>query len=227
VLKMLLDFDCDAVLFDLDGVLVDSAQVIRHHWELFAGRHQLDVQEVMRYAPGRRSAETIRLAAPHLDADIEAAELEAAEAYDTNGLAAIEGAVDLVQSIPGGGWAVATSGPKPMALTRLNYCGLPLPPVLVTADDVTQGKPDPEPYLLAARRLGALPERCLVIEDAPAGVQAGRAAGMRVIAVASTHPADELSAATVIISQLLDITILPQLNGHPRSFTVRVKRLEP
>ncbi len=227
---MLLDLECDAVLFDLDGVLVDSAQVILHHWELWANKHRLDLREVMRFAPGRRSIETIRLVAPHLDAETESAELEAEETYDTTGLSVMDGAIPLVQSIPAGGWAVATSGPRPMALTRLTRTGIPLPPVLVTANDVKNGKPDPEPYRLAAQRLGVLPERCIVVEDAPAGIQAGRAAGMRVVAVASTHSPAELRAASVIARRLLDLKILPRHNGHQENgtgrFTLRVKTLE-
>jgi sugar-phosphatase len=109
-------------------------------------------------------------------------------------LAAIEGAVELLKTLPQGAWAVATSGPKAGAVERLRRAGLPIPPVLVGAEDVIHGKPSPDVYLEAARRLGIAPADCVVVEDAPAGIKAGRAAGMRVIALTTTHPLEELSA---------------------------------
>ena len=145
--------------------------------------------------------------APYLDAEAEAARLAAEEARETNGLVRIEGAIQLVRSLPEGRWAVATSGTREIAATRLAYAGLPMPAVLVTADDVERGKPDPEAYMLAAERLGMPPERCIVIEDAPTGIAAALAAGMRVVAVATTFPRDELGEATVVVRRLSDIRV--------------------
>jgi mannitol-1-/sugar-/sorbitol-6-phosphatase len=124
----------------------------------------------------------------------------------------IAGARALMEALPVGRWAIATSGGTAMATNRLACTGLPVLPVLITADDVSRGKPDPEPYLLAAKGLGFAPSACVVIEDAPAGIQADRAAGMRVIAVATTHGPEELVEADIIIERLLDLQLL---TGQP------------
>jgi len=207
---------CDAVIFDLDGVLVDSMVVIERHWRQWAIQHNFDAAEIMRVAHGRRTVETIRLVAPHLDAEVEAARFEAGEAFDTDGLVRIDGAARLVRSLPRSSWAVATSGTRDVAMTRLRHTGLPMPTVLVTADDVKRGKPDPEAYLLASERLGVAPEGCVVVEDAPAGVEAAHAAGMRVIAVATTHAQEKLESADTVVARLSDIQILPT-SYEPRS----------
>jgi len=199
--------ECDAVLFDLDGVLVDSARCVERHWRRWAAEHHLDGDEIMRVAHGRPTVETIRLVAPHLPAEEEAARLDAAEAFDTDGVAAVEGTAQLLQLLPPDAWAIATSGTKDTAMTRLRHTGVPVPSVLITADDVKRGKPNPEAYLLAAARLGVRPENCVVIEDAPAGIRAAHAAGMRVVAVATTHSQAELREADVRAERLADIHI--------------------
>jgi sugar-phosphatase len=196
---------CDAVIFDLDGVLVDSIAVVERTWRRWAKAHSLDFEAIMRVAHGRRAVETIRVVAPHLDAETEAARLTAEEAHETNGLVRIEGAVHLRRALPEGRWAVATSGTREIAATRLAYAGLPVPAVLVTAEEVQRGKPDPEAYVLAAARLGASPERCVVVEDAPAGIEAAQAAGMLVVAVAATHPCEALAGADAVAERLSDI----------------------
>lgn len=199
--------ECDAVLFDLDGVLVDSTECIERHWRRWAVEHLLDQGEIMRLAHGRPTVETIRLVAPHLRAEDEAARLNAAEAFDTDGVAAVDGAAQLVHSLPPDVWAIATSGTRDTAVTRLRHTGVPVPSVLITADDVERGKPNPEAYLLAAARLDVRPEKCVVIEDAPAGISAAHAAGMRVVAVATTHSQAELGEADVRAERLADIQI--------------------
>ncbi len=156
---------------------------------------------------GQRLVEIIRHVAPHLDAEEEAARLAAWEAADTDGLRVIEGATGLVRSLPHAAWAVVTSGDRATALTRLRFASLPVPGILVTADDVTQGKPHPEPYLRAAEELGVTPADCVVIEDAPAGIRAAHAAGMRVIGVTTTHAPESLEEASTIATHLLDIQI--------------------
>ena len=196
---------CDAVLFDLDGVLVNSTECVERHWRRWAVEHLLDLDEIMRVAHGRPTVETIRLVAPHVPAEEEAARLNAAEAFDTDGVAAVEGAAQLVQVLPEDAWAIVTSGTRDTARTRLRHTGMPMPSVLITADDVKRGKPNPEAYLLAAARLDVGPETCVVIEDAPAGIRAARAAGMRVIAVATTHSQAELGEADVRAKRLTDI----------------------
>jgi sugar-phosphatase len=190
--------ECDAILFDLDGVLIDSTRCITHHWEEWARRHGLEMAAVMRVAHGLRTVETIRLVAPHLDAEKEAERFTAVEVVDTEGVVAIEGASPLLKGLPKGVWTIVTSGGNELARARLRRAGLPIPRTLVSGDDVRQGKPAPEPYLLGAKRLGKAVERCVVIEDAPAGIEAARTAGMRVIGVTTTHSREELECAIAV-----------------------------
>jgi mannitol-1-/sugar-/sorbitol-6-phosphatase len=200
-------FSCAAILFDLDGVLVDSTGAVDREWRAWAARKGVDGDAIMAIAHGVRTVEVIRLVAPHLDAEAEAWEIENDEAKDQQGVVAMPGALDLMRSIPEGRWGVVTSGSRLLATTRLPYCGLPVPEVLVTSDDVTHGKPDPEPYLKGAARLGFSPAECLVIEDAPAGIHAGRAAGMTVIGLASTYKVEKLVEANAVIAKLADLTV--------------------
>lgn len=134
----------------------------------------------------------------------------------------IEGATQLVDSLPIDAWAVATSGTRDTALTRLTHTRLPVPSVLITADDVTRGKPDPEAYLLAAAKLGVRPSRCVVVEDAPPGITAGQAAGMRVVAVVTTHSRHELVEADVVVARLVGIRIVTNDNQPGGRLLVRV-----
>src|SRR5215472_16701056 len=168
-------FSCAAILFDLDGVLCDSTRQVDREWREWAARKGVDGDAVMAIAHGVRTIEVIRRVAPHLDAETEAAAIENHEAHDQRGVVVMPGAPELVKSIPDGRWGVVTSGSRLLAQSRLRHCGLPVPDVLVTSDDVTNGKPDPEPYLKGAEGLGFRPQECLVIEDAPAGIQSGRA----------------------------------------------------
>jgi sugar-phosphatase len=201
---------CDALLFDLDGVLIDSTSCITRHWTTWADLHGLNIGEVMEVAHGLRTVETMRLVAPHLDAEAESKQHTAREIADTDGIVAIEGALQLLDALPGDAWAVVTSGCAELATARLRRAGLPVPVVLVTADDVLHGKPAPDPYLLGAERLGVPVEQCVAIEDAPAGLQSARAAGMRAIGVASTHSREELHRATVIVDRLSALSISTQ-----------------
>jgi sugar-phosphatase len=210
--------ECDGVLFDLDGVLVDSERVVVRTWHTWAGQKGLDARRFIEIAHGRRPAETLRLIAPDLDAESEAAELERIEVNDTDGIMEVEGALELLGSLPQGSWTVVTSGSRAIAPGRMRHVGLPLPERFVTADDVENGKPHPEAYLKGAEILGASPEACVVIEDAPAGVQSAKAAGMRVVAVATTHREEQLNEADVVVAALSDIRVVPQAGagGTPR-----------
>jgi mannitol-1-/sugar-/sorbitol-6-phosphatase len=145
--------------------------------------------------------------APHLDADAEVWELENREADDQEGVDIMPGAVELVRSIPEGRWCVVTSGTRLLASARLRYGGLPVPKILVTAEDVRNGKPHPEPYLKGAELMGVNPADCLVIEDAPAGIQSARAGGMTVIGMTSTYPASALGEADAVVQKLGEIKI--------------------
>ena len=192
-------FECDAVLFDLDGVLVDSAAVVVRTWRGWAERRGLDAGRVLEVAHGRRSNEIVRLFAPDLDVESEASELERIETEDLEGVRGIEGARELLSSLPADGWTVVTSGSRALATRRMEHVGLPLPERFVSADDVENGKPHPEAYLMGAEILGVRPEACVVVEDAPAGVSAARSAGMRAIAVATTHREEELHEADAVV----------------------------
>jgi sugar-phosphatase len=187
-------FECSALVFDLDGVLVDSAAYVEQQWRRWATARGLQPEPFLRVCHGRRALETIRIAAPHLDAEAEVRALEPADDRGAEAIGPMAGAARLLGAVPQGTWAVATSGPRAAATARLQRAGLPLPPVMVCAEDVAQGKPGPDPCLMAARGLGVVPSDCLVVEDAPAGIESARAAGMRVIGVATTHAAHELPA---------------------------------
>jgi sugar-phosphatase len=202
--------ECSGVLFDLDGVLVDSARVVVRTWHTWARQRGLAAEPFIAIAHGRRPAETLRLIAPDLDAESEAAELERIEVNDTDGLLEVEGALQLLGTLPEGSWTVVTSGSRALASGRMRHVGLPLPERFVTADDVENGKPHPEAYLKGAEILGTSPETCVVIEDAPAGVRSAKAAGMRVLAVATTHRDQELHEADVVVGALSDIRVLTQ-----------------
>ncbi|GAA3754274.1 HAD-IA family hydrolase [Salinactinospora qingdaonensis] len=179
-------YDWGKVLFDLDGVLVESGPVIEQMWRGWALRRGLPPADVLALTPGRRAPDVVRLAAPHLDADAEADGLETEQVADLHLLEEVAGAQTLTRRLDPGSWAVVTSGSRFVATTRLEAVGIPLPSVLVTADDVVRGKPDPEGYLTAAKELGVAPTECVVVEDAAGGVQAALAAGMRVVGVAGS-----------------------------------------
>jgi sugar-phosphatase len=200
-------FSCAAILFDLDGVLCDSTRAVDREWREWATRKGVDGDAVMAIAHGVRTIEVIRRVAPHLDAEAEAAAIENHEAHDQTGVVVMPGAADLVRSIPAGRWGVVTSGTRLLAANRLRHCGLPVPDVLVTSDDVTNGKPHPEPYLKGAARIGAEPAECIVIEDAPAGIQSAHAGGMKVIGMASTYAAEKLVAADAVVQKLERIQV--------------------
>jgi sugar-phosphatase len=214
---------CHAILFDLDGVLLDSTSCIERHWQEWADKHGLDLKKVLQNAHGVRTIETIRLVAPHLDAEKEAAEFTANEILDTEGVVAIPGAKELMEHLPTGKWAIVTSGGFELVQARLKKADLPMPKYIISADDVTQGKPSPQPYLMGANKLGIPVDQCVVVEDAPIGVRSGKAAGMRVIGIASTHPDKELLDVGVdfLVENLLKIQISE--NAQSQSIIIKLK----
>ena len=201
---------CSGFLFDLDGVLVDSRAVVERTCRRWALRHQLDPETVLRIAHGRRSRDTVKAAAPHLDADREAAWIDAAELADVAGLTAVPGAGEVLASLPAGSWAVVTSCGRALAELRLTAVGLPIPQIVVTSADVAQGKPAPDGYQLGAKRLGQDPATCVVFEDAPAGVAAARAASARVIALTTMLAAADLAGADATIPDFTAIRVRPE-----------------
>lgn len=187
-------FECRGVLFDLDGVLVDSTRYIEQQWRSWALAKGLSPEPFLKVCHGRRAVETIRLAAPDLDAEAEIAAFKPEDASEMVHLVPVEGAARLLQLLPSSSWAVATSGARASAVERLRSVNLPVPTTFICAEDVVRGKPNPDVYLAAASGLGVAPSDCLVIEDAPAGIEAARMAGMRVIALTTTHSGAMLEA---------------------------------
>ncbi|MGE5324571.1 MAG: HAD family hydrolase [Actinomycetota bacterium] len=193
---------CQAVLFDLDGVLVDSTPAVARVWAKWALAHGLSPETAIAHAHGRRSIETIRALAPEMNAEEENLRVEQMEIVDREGVIALPGAARLLNSLPPDRFAIVTSATTALARARISYAGLPLPRNLISANDVDQGKPSPEPYLKGAELLGCRAQDCLVFEDAPAGISSARAAGMEVIALPNTYPSKELSGAAAIVQSL-------------------------
>ena len=201
------------VLSDLDGVLVDSHASIMRAWRAWGRRHGIAIDAVEQ---GRPSGAVVAALAPHLDPAEESRALDELQARDAGDVVALPGAAELLRAFGPDGVAVVTSCTAPLAAARLRAAGLKPPPVVVTADRLRRGKPDPEGYLLAARELGAEPSECVVLEDAPAGVAAGRAAGMRVVALLTTHAPDELGAADERVGSVAEwLARRPLYQGSP------------
>lgn len=200
---------CRGVLFDLDGVLVDSTPAVARVWTLWANKHGFVPEEVVRQAHGRPSITTIRELLAQADHEAENREVERGEIEDVDGVTPLPGALELLQTLPQDRWAIATSCTRRLAEVRIRAAGLPMPKHLVTSNDVRRGKPDPEPYIKAAKTLGLAPADCIVIEDAPAGVRAGKAAGARVLALRTTAPDAELtqSGANWIANDLASLQV--------------------
>ena len=194
----MIEFSCDAILFDMDGTLIDSTLCVQQIMGRWAKKHGLDRDYVVQFSHGRRTIDCIRGLAPHLDAEEEAKAIDAEELVVTDGLVEVHGAERLLSNLKPHQWAIVTSASKAMAGFRLEYLGLPLPEVLISSDDVTKGKPDPEGYLKAASRLGVSPDRCVVVEDTPVGILAARSAGMNILGVTTTFAAEKLLGAPVV-----------------------------
>ena len=177
-----------AFLFDMDGTLLDSIPSANRAWSAWAARHGVNFEEMRKHMHGMRAVETIRRWGPaHLDVEAEYAALTIAEMEDVDDITAISGAEAFLAALPVDRWALVTSAPRALALRRIEAAGLPMPPLLVTADEVTNGKPAPDCFLMAAEKLGVSPQDCLVWEDAPAGIAAAKAAGMACIVIGATH----------------------------------------
>jgi sugar-phosphatase len=192
--------NADALLVDLDMTLIDSTGAVERAWSAFAVRHDLDPREVLRFAHGRPSRETVRHLAPAGDHAAEARLLEDTEVSDTEGVVALPGAHALLTS--GRRLAIVTSCSTRLAHARLAAARLPVPEVLVSSDGLEHGKPDPECFLIGARRLDVDPRDCVVLEDAPAGITAGRRAGATVIALRTSHPDADLREADALADDI-------------------------
>lgn len=208
---------CRGVLFDLDGVLVDSTPAVARVWTWWAHQHGFpDPDEIVRLAHGRPSIATIRELLPNANHEAENREMERREIEDTDGVIPLPGTLELLQAIPREKWAIVTSCTRRLAEVRIVAAGLPKPEYMITSTDITNGKPHPEPYLKGAKTLGVTGEECVVIEDAPAGIRAGKAAGAHVVALRTTASDAELRTAGAdwIVNDCAELSVDPGKDGE-------------
>lgn len=208
-------FRCQAVLFDLDGVLIDAELIYQRHWKNWAELHDVSFEQILAIHHGKPAIRTMEIVAPHLDAAAESKQFNQRleEDLDMHGTVAYPGVETTLRALPHNRWAIATSAPGIIARSRLEYLGLPIPPVLITPGDVLQGKPAPDPYLAAAAGIGISATDCLVIEDSPTGIESARAAGAKVLALTTTHAPDALRKADAICPQFSDLVFAPEEAG--------------
>jgi sugar-phosphatase len=200
---------CKAVLFDLDGVLIDSTRAVTRVWHRWAVEHGFDPEEVFARAHGRPSLATVREYLPDADHVAENREVERREIEDIEGVVLLPGCAQLLSELPPDRWTIVTSCTRPLAETRLRAAGLPIPERMVTSNDIKNGKPHPEPYLKGASVLGYSAGDCVVVEDVPAGIRAGKATGATVIAFRTTLRDPELLAAGAdwLLNNCSDISV--------------------
>jgi sugar-phosphatase len=198
---------CAALLFDMDGVLIDSTPAVARVWRQWAIERGFEPDEVVASAHGRPSLTTVREYLPNANHELENREVERREIEDLAGVVPLPGALELLASLPADRWTIVTSCTRRLAEVRLKAAGLPVPRKMITANDITYGKPHPEPYLKGASVLGLLPADCVVVEDAPAGIRAGKSAGSRVIAFITTvdDAAVRAAGADWIVKNAADI----------------------
>ena len=206
------------ILFDMDGVLVSSLGSVERSWTTYGERRGVDGATAIKAAHGKRAIETIRLLRPDLDEAEELKFIEDIECADVEDIEVLKGVKNLLARLPVGHWTIVTSATYRLARLRLETAGLLVPKRFISADMVHDGKPHPEPYLKGAALLGFAPEECLVIEDAPAGVQAGRAAGAKVLATIFSHTQQELAGADWIVESLEHVGVRSTENGVELSF---------
>jgi sugar-phosphatase len=206
----------DAIIFDMDGVVIDSGDVYAKHWREWGEGHGLDYDtDIAHVHPGRPPLETIRAVAPSVDAEAETARFNSALDADESddAIEAMPGAAALLTALPRDRWAIATSAYRDIARQWLAHAGMPEPAALVTVDDIEHGKPAPDPFLRAAELLGVDPGRCVVIEDAPAGITGAKAAGAMVLALRTTHGPEDLAEADYQTYSLDSITAAADVDG--------------
>jgi sugar-phosphatase len=206
---------CAALLFDLDGVLINSTPAVSRVWRRWAIERGFNPDEVVARAHGRPSITTIRDYLPDADHQAENCKVERAEIEDLEGVLPLPGALDLLASLPENRWTIVTSCTRPLAEVRIQAAGLPLPKTMITSSDIRNGKPHPEPYLKGAALLGFPATECIVFEDVPAGIQAGKAARARVIAFTTTVQESELRAAGAdwVTRSCANVRVVSNLDG--------------
>jgi sugar-phosphatase len=197
----------------MDGVLVSSIGSAERSWRIWAAKHGIPNAETLEVPHGRRAIDIVRLLRPDIDAQAGLKVIEDLEVEDTADVRALPGARKLLEGLPLERWAIVTSATRRLLLARLTAAGLPIPERIISGEMVERGKPDPEPYRKGAELLGFLPEECVVVEDAPSGVGAGKAAGCRVMAVLGTEPAEELSGADWVVASLEGVEVSLYVEG--------------
>lgn len=206
------------VIFDMDGTLVDSRAVVERVWSNWALRQGVPAADILAVVHGRRAHEIVqRFACPGTNIELEAKELEAQELADVTSIRAVPGARRMLGWMHDAHWAVVTSATRELAARRLEAAGLPVPDLLISAEDVSVGKPHPEGYLQAMGRMQAPPENCLIFEDAPAGIAAAQAAGCDVVAIGATHP-DVREWACPVVQDFNDVGFSLQFADGPRKW---------
>ncbi|MGB8031728.1 MAG: HAD family hydrolase [Terracidiphilus sp.] len=198
---------CKAILFDMDGILISSIGSVERSWTKWALLRGVDPELARATAHGRRAVETIAKLRPDLDSNAELTEIEDFEVADNEGLTLLPGVLDLLAALPENRWTVVTSATERLTRIRLAAGGIPVPEKLVTADQVSRGKPHPEPFLAGAALLGMEPAECVVFEDSSSGAKAGRDAGCTVVATTFSHPAESLNAAHYLVRDLKGIRV--------------------
>ena len=203
----MIEVACKAVLFDLDGTLIDSRQSIDIAYKAWCDFHGMDFKEVLNRIHGRRTVDSVKMLLPDKDLQTEINRLEELECASVDGLVELSGAKKLINDLGSNHWAIVTSGSRRLATHRLTHCGMKIPTVFITAEDVVNGKPDPEGYKKAADLLGVSYADCVVFEDAPAGINAARAAGMRSVSFPTTHEVESLKGSTHCVANLEKVHI--------------------
>jgi len=214
------EIQCAALLFDMDGVLINSTPAVARVWRRWAIERGFNPEEVVARAHGRPSLTTVREYLPNADHEAENKEVERREIEDLEGVIPLPGALELLASRPPDRWTIVTSCTRPLAEVRIKAAGLPLPKKLITSNDITHGKPNPEPYLKGAAILGFPSAECIVLEDVPAGVRSGKSAGSRVVAFTTTVGKPELLAAGAdwVLGGCADIRLLGRNGGLKLGF---------
>lgn len=196
---------CKGILFDMDGILISSIEAVERSWKKWAELRGIDPAIALRISHGRRAVDTLATLCPECDCEVELKLIEEIEIEDNEGLMVLPGVCDLLAALPLDRWTVVTSATERLARVRLAAGGIPVPQRLVTADQVTHGKPHPEPFIVGASMLGVPPKDCIVFEDSAAGAAAGRSAGCKVVATTFSHPAESLEAAHYLVRDLTGV----------------------
>jgi sugar-phosphatase len=212
------EIHCKGVLFDMDGILISSLGSVERSWTQWAQMRGVDPKHACRIAHGCRAIDTLGKLRPDLDRKAELKIIEDLEIEDTEGLTMLPGVLELLKALTPGGrerWTVVTSATERLARARLAAGGVPVPERIVAAEQVTHGKPSPDPFLAGAALLGLKPEECVVFEDSASGAKAGQAAGCTVVATTFSHPIETLGAAHYLITDVtgVGVTILPGDEG--------------